>query len=125
MHCLALASGSTNQRAHLQHEIAYGPVEDRVVVVPHLAQRQEVLARAWRDVSVQLQVQVTQATKAEQDSPTMCSDATHSVRIDSSQCAGRVVDYQHSIWLPRTPHAHLSRARIAAPQATGILHRAM
>ena len=47
--------------ARLDHEVADGAVEGGAGVVAALGQRQEVLARARRDVAVQLQVQVAQA----------------------------------------------------------------
>ena len=47
--------------ARLDHEVADGAVEGGAAVVAALGQRQEVLARARRDVAVQLQVEVAQA----------------------------------------------------------------
>lgn len=45
---------------HLYHEVLYASVEDGVVVIPHLAQPQEVLAGAWCQVAVKFHVEVTQ-----------------------------------------------------------------
>lgn len=46
---------------HLDHEVLYASVEHGAVVVVHARQAQEVLARAWHNVAVQLNVEVAQA----------------------------------------------------------------
>lgn len=43
--------------AHLDHEVADAAVKARLVVVAHFTEREEVLARARREVTVQLQVE--------------------------------------------------------------------
>jgi hypothetical protein len=46
---------------HLYHEVLDAPVEDGVVVVPHLTQAYEVFTRARDQVAVKFNVEVTQA----------------------------------------------------------------
>ena len=48
------------QMADLDHEVADAAMENGSSVVPTLSQDKEVLAGAWGDVTVQLQVQVSQ-----------------------------------------------------------------